>query len=695
MKPIDMPQRPTHPVHQLLALLDRLGEMVLATDRRARLIYLSGAARKLLDVEGDVSGAHLGGWAAALADIADERIESALDEYALTPGHGRQDATLMLKRGDGSSLEAGVAVCKTELQGEPVYVWLLRDYSRLRRAEMQMLDAQRLVRSILRNTSEGYVLVDAGGMVIDSNPAFEALCGIGAMDLRESRLDSLFDGRGQRAVQGLVERLAKGRAASAELVFRRGDGSEAIGYFKGAPLFDASDEQVGLFGLVTDVTEAKAREHRIEKLAYYDPLTDLANRTLLHEKLEQAVLLSQRTGRKFALLFLDLDKFKHVNDTFNHPLGDRLLRQVAQRIRGVVRRSDVVARFGGDEFVIGLIEPRRIEDAALVAEKLLETIAQPFEIEEHTLHITTSVGISVFPDDAVAVDDLVRNADLAMYQAKDEGRERYCYFTEALNERVRYQRDMERQMRRAVELDEFVLYYQPKVDGVSGRIVGAEALIRWQNPTLGMVSPSDFIPLAEESGMIVPIGAWVLQRAARQIVEWSAEFGRVPVAVNISGVQLHHAGFLEQLEALTSQSDAVAQCLELEITESSLMRDVEHTIGLLRKLCGLGFILSIDDFGTGYSSFNYLTRFPIHTLKIDQSFVRDLPHNTNAATIVGAITGMAKSLGLNIVAEGVEKREQAQYLASLGCDQLQGYFFSKPVPAEQFARMLRAGSITP
>jgi diguanylate cyclase (GGDEF)-like protein/PAS domain S-box-containing protein len=693
MDGIDLARQRNHPVYQLVALLEELGEAVAVTDQHAGLIHLSLPAQRMLGVLGeDVRGSSLGEWVEDLATAPD--IEQALAEFAMIPGGRRADESVSLQPRNGRPFEAGFVVCKTTLDDATVYVCLLRDLTRIRRAEEQMLDAQRLVRSILQNTSEGYVLVDASGMIADVNPAFEAMCGHNAMELLENRLDQLFDGRNRKVIQALVEKLEKGRTSSMEISFPRQDGGETIGLFKGAPLFDARNELVGIFGLITDVTEAKDNERRIEQLAFYDSLTDLANRTLLRDKLEQATLFSQRSKRKFALLFLDLDKFKHVNDTFNHPLGDVVLQQVARRIRDVVRRSDVVARFGGDEFVIGLVEPAKIEDAALVAEKILEIIAEPFEIEEHVLHVTTSIGISIFPDDASSVDDLIRNADLAMYQAKQEGRSRYNYFTETLNEQVRYQREMERQMRLAVERDEFVLHFQPKVDGGSGRIIGAEALIRWQSPTLGFVSPGDFIPLAEETGLIVSIGEWVLRQVKKHILVW---IGRgvqlVPIAVNVSGGQLHHAGFRAHIEDLISNSGEVSRWLELEITESTLMRDVEFTIALLEELCDLGFVLSIDDFGTGYSSFSYLTRFPIHTLKIDQSFVRDLPHKAHAVTIVGAIAGMAKNLGLKIVAEGVETREQALHLTELGCDQLQGYYFSKPVPADQFESLLKAGVI--
>ena len=691
----DLVTQRQHPVYQLVALLEELGEAVLVTDRQARLLHLSLSAQRMLGVLGkDVRGSGLGDWIAQFAEAND--VAQALESYAMIPGASRRELTVTLQPDGAQTMEAGFVVCRTEMDEETTYVCLLRDLAEIRRVETQMLDAQRLVRSVLQNTSEGYLLIDAAGMIMDVNPAFEAMCSRSAMDLLESHFSTLFDDRNRLAMEALLEKLERGRAASAEISFQRADGSQVLGLFKGALLFDAHNDRVGVFGLITDITEAKAKETQIQQLAFFDPLTELANRTMLRDKLEQAIVFSQRSKRKFALLFLDLDRFKHVNDTFTHLFGDQLLQQVAQRIRQVVRRSDVVARFGGDEFVVCLVEPRRIEDAALVAEKILQVVAEPYQIGGQTLHVTTSIGISVFPDDAASVDELTRNADLAMYQAKEEGRGRYSYFTEALNARVRQQREIERQMRLAVEREEFILHYQPKVDGASGRIVGAEALIRWRNPELGMVSPADFIPLAEEIGMIVAIGGWVLREVVRQILDWRSQgLAIVPVAVNVSGVQLHHADFLAQIGALVDQSDEVIKWLELEITESTLMRDVEFAISLLENLRTQGFMLSIDDFGTGYSSFSYLTRFPISTLKIDQSFVCDLPHSENAVTIVSAIAGMAQSLGLKTVAEGVETREQAEYLTGLGCDQLQGYYYSRPVPAADFAKLLLNGNITP
>jgi diguanylate cyclase (GGDEF)-like protein/PAS domain S-box-containing protein len=691
---VELVRQRSHPVYQMVALLEELGEAVAVTDRSGHLIHINLSAQRLLGVVGeDPAGANVAEWVEELAAATD--IELALSEFAMIPGSIGRENTVTLRQRNGASCKASLVACRSELDDNPVFVCLMRDQSEVNRAREQMLDAQRLVRSILQNTSEGYVLIDASGMITDINPAFEEMCGRNAMDLLDSRFDRLFDGRDRKTMDALVSKLEKGRTASGEISFQTGDGEARLGLFKGAPLFDARNERVGIFGLITDITEAKERERKIEQLAYFDPLTDLANRSLLRDKLEQATMFSQRSQRKFALLFLDLDRFKHVNDTYNHPLGDQVLQEVAQRIRQVVRRSDVVSRFGGDEFVIGLVEPKRIEDVALVAEKLLESVAQPLSIDDKMVHITTSIGISVFPDDANSVDELIRNADLAMYQAKEEGRARYSYFTETLNDRVRRQREMERQMRSALDQDEFMLYYQPKVDG-RGKIVGAEALIRWQSPAMGFVSPGDFIPLAEETGLIVRIGEWVLREAARQIGRWKSQgLPQVPIAVNVSGKQLHHPDFRLALQKCLAESEDCGRWLDLEITESMLMKDVELTIALLHDLRAMGFELSVDDFGTGYSSFSYLTRFPIQTLKIDQSFVRDLPGKRSAAAIVNAITGMARNLGLKTVAEGVETREQAEYLTALGCDQLQGYFFSRPVPAEQFAQLLQAGAIQP
>lgn len=689
------PQNPTHPALQLIRMLEGLGEAVLVADHEGAVLYAGHAAKRLFQLDGN--------------DFSERRLSALLphlDAISMDDWAGRNklssagfevmaatDSPTAVRRADGSELLVSLVVCRTEVDGRMLHIFLLRDVSDIRHIKEQMLDAQRLVRSILRNTSEGFVLMDSTCIVLDTNPALETMFGLTAMDLLESRFDRHLDDTARVLMAELMNKLEHGRAASTELIIHRSDGSQVIALFKGAPLFDASNEQVGVFGLITDITESRQSAQHIEDLAFFDQITGLANRAQLNDKLEQAILLSQRNHRKFALLFLDLDHFKNVNDTLNHLLGDQLLQQVGQRIQNVVRRSDVVARFGGDEFVVGLIEPRRIEDAALVAQKILDTVSEPIKIEAHTLCMTTSVGISVFPDDAKTVEQLIRNADLAMYQAKSGGRNSFSYYTSALNDHVCHMRELEQELRLALQREEFILYYQAKVDCATCRITGAEALIRWNSARFGLVSPADFIPLAEETGLIVSIGDWVLRHACGQIRQWQVEgLPVVPIAVNISGMQLCQAKFMGALEVLLRDCGFSPALLELEITESMLMEDVETTITQLQRLRDMGLALAIDDFGTGYSSFSYLTRLPVNTLKIDRSFVIDLPAQENAGAVVTAVIGMAKNLSLHTVAEGVETVEQATYLKQQGCDQLQGYLFSKPLPTDDFARLLRAGA---
>lgn len=683
-----LPENPSHPALQLARLMEDMGEAILVADSSGRIIYAGMPARQVFEVWDDsLTEQPLLHWLPYLEDIATQ-------DWMGQPSRGFEvlappESPVTGRHANGRDFLVSIAVCRTEIDGEVLQIYLVRDISSARRAQEQMIDAQRLVRSILHNTSEGFVLIDPSGIVLDINPALETMFGLSEFDLMESRFESHLDETARGLMADLMTKLEHGRAASIEFVLHRRDGKAVYVLFKGATLLDSHNERAGVFGLLTDITESKETARHIESLAFFDQVTGLANRVQLNDKLNQAIMLSRRHNRKFALLFLDLDHFKHVNDSLNHLIGDQVLQIVSERIMSVVRGSDVVARFGGDEFVIGLIEQNRIEDAALVAQKLLDVISEPIELDGNTLHVTTSIGISVFPDDAETVDLLIRDADLAMYQAKATGRHRYGYFTQELNDRVRYVRDLERHMRLALQRNEFTLNYQAKVDTTTWRVVGAEALLRWRSPDLGFVSPADFIPLAEETGLMLPLGGWVVQHACEQIKTWLEEkIPVVPIAVNISGVQLRHADFLPELKAQLAKTGLSSSLLELEITESMLMDDAEAAMRLLQHLRELGFALSIDDFGTGYSSFSYLTRLPLSTLKIDRSFVLNLPDQANAAAVASGIIGMAKNLTLKTVAEGVETPEQARYLKQQGCDQIQGYLFSKPLPAADFAALL-------
>ena len=445
------------------------------------------------------------------------------------------------------------------------------------------------------------------------------------------------------------------------------------------------------FSTFSDISERVAAEERIRQLAFYDTLTGLPNRATIYSLLEQALAEARRNKQSGALMFIDLDRFKYVNDTLGHGAGDELIRHVATRFKTCLRASDVIARLGGDEFVIALIDITKADDAAIVAEKILAIFSSPFMIDGHEISISASIGISVYPTDGMAVEDLVKYADIAMYRAKDQGRSSFLFYSNDMNVRSLEKLEMESSLRRALDLGELLLHYQPQADIHTGAIVGAEVLLRWQHPGLGMVSPGQFIPLAEDTGLIVPIGQWVMEQAVAQNRAWQQS--GVPVvklAVNLSAQQFR-LPLVEEISAVLARHGLAHKYLELEITESMVMSNVERVIGMLDDLAVLGVPMALDDFGTGYSSLSYLKRFPIDKLKVDQSFVRGIPHDADDVVITRAIIALGKSLGLKVIAEGVETREQLEFLRKEGCDEIQGYLFSHPVPAEDFLKLLVGG----
>ena len=401
--------------------------------------------------------------------------------------------------------------------------------------------------------------------------------------------------------------------------------------------------------------------------------------------------LAHRHRRKLAVLFLDVDRFKHINDSLGHAIGDRLLQSVAQRLLACVRSSDTVSRQGGDEFVILLSEVTHAQDAAVSAEKILLALSTPHRIDQHDLHLTASIGIVTYPDDGTDAETLMKNADSAMYHAKDSGRNNYQFFKPDMNVRAVERQSLEDGLRHAMERQEFVLHYQPKMNLETGAIIGVEALIRWHHPQRGLVPPAQFIPIAEECGFIVPIGQWVLREACRQARAWQdAGLPPMRIAINISAVELRAKDFVAGVRAILTETGLEPRYLELELTETFLMQDSKSTAAVLQALKDMGVQLALDDFGTGYSSLSYLKRFPIDTLKIDQSFVRDLTTDADDASIVSAVISMGKSLHMRVVAEGVETREQLAFLQEQSCPEGQGYYFSRPVVAEEFTQLLGA-----
>lgn len=444
------------------------------------------------------------------------------------------------------------------------------------------------------------------------------------------------------------------------------------------------------------VDQIQLANSQMDHLVHHDVLTDLPNRTLLLDRLNQAIVLARRQGKQLALMFMDLDHFKHINDSLGHAVGDQLLQSVAKRLLACVRHSDTVSRQGGDEFLLLLSTIEHAEDAAFSAQKMLVALVPPHTIERHDLHIGISIGISVYPDDGQDAETLIKCADTAMYYAKESGRNNYKFFEQSMNVRAVHRQSIEASLRRALERQEFVLHYQPKVNLESGVMIGVEALIRWQHPEHGLLLPAQFVPIAEDCGLILSIGRWVLHEACRQAQAWQqAGLRPITVAVNTSAIEFRDPGFLDNVRATLQQTGLAPGCLELELTESVLMRDAAATNRMLHTLADLGVKLTVDDFGTGYSSLSYLRQFPIDTLKIDQSFVHQMTSNSGDASLVSAVINMGKSLNQRVIAEGVETSEQHAILLTQQCDEGQGYYFGRPMLAVELAALLQTGLAPP
>ena len=441
-------------------------------------------------------------------------------------------------------------------------------------------------------------------------------------------------------------------------------------------------------GLQAEVAERHLADQRVVHMAHHDALTGLPNRTLFADRVAQAIARAHRRDGKIAVLFLDLDRFKNVNDSLGHAIGDLLLTAVAERLTNCLREEDTAARLGGDEFIISLPDVADAGEAARVAGRILAELAKPFTIADHQLHADGSIGIALYPADGDTAETLMRNADTAMYHAKESGRANYQFFSAQMTERVSRRLSTETDLRRALEHGEFALHYQPLIDLVTSRVSGAEALLRWPQNEHRLMSPAEFIPIAEDTGLIIPLGEWVLLEACSQAQAWQARYPGLRIAVNLSARQFRQKDLIGMIERVLGETGLAPTLLELELTESMLMHHAEETVGILTRLDEMGVRLAIDDFGTGYSSLSYLKRFPIHSLKVDRSFVRDISTDPDDAAIVTAIVAMARSLNLDVTAEGVETEEQATFLRSLACHQAQGYYFGRPMSAQEFAARL-------
>lgn len=544
-----------------------------------------------------------------------------------------------------------------------------------------------LFQATMEAAQVGIFVLDSGRFIY-VNPFFCRLFGYPVEELLADRLpgDLVIPEQRDQVCQQMALRLAGIPGVRYELTGVRRDGSRFPLSVLGMPA--QFDGRVVSVGTLQDISEQKAAEQRIRELAEFDPLTGLPNRRLLQDRIEQMLAVAERESSTAALLFVDIDHFKRINDSLGHRVGDELLCALSSRYAQVVRRVDTLARLGGDEFVILLPDAGALE-AAEVARRLHEMSTMPFSVAGHALTVTSSIGISLYPQDGQDIDALLKNADAAMYRAKDIGRNAFQFYSAEMNTSTLERLMMESSLRHALEAEEFELHYQPLVSLKSGKIIGAEALIRWRHPDLGIIMPDRFISVAEDSGMINPIGDWVLFSACRQAQAWlAAGLPLQTIAVNVAPVQFRQPGFVEMVAGALSVSGLPAQCLELELTERTVMHDVDVTLGTLTALHRMGVALSLDDFGTGYSSLAYLKRFPVGKLKIDRSFIRDLETDPDDRAIASTIVSMGRSLRLSVLAEGVETAEQLGILRDMGCEMVQGYYFSKPVSAARMTELL-------
>ena len=656
-------------------LLDESMHLVYANEQLARML---GYERQLLADRFPLARL----FSPAVFDDVRVRVQDRLQGRLHS---ARYERTAL--RADGSSLEIEIFGTAMRLNGRPAVIGMMLDISQRKRAEA----SARRAALVYQNTTEAMVVTDAQGVVLDTNPAFTQVTGYAAHEIVGRRMNMLSSGRQSRAFyQAMWASLLESGKWSGDIWNRRKNGDDFVERLTISASYN-EDGSVGCYiGLFADVTAQRRQEASIWHQAHHDHLTQLPNRQMFQQELERSMAQTRASGQSFALLFLDLDMFKEVNDTFGHDMGDELLCEVAHRLRGCVRASDKLARLGGDEFTLILHHLQQPQDAHAVCRKVLHALAQPYELMGGVVQISASAGITYFPRDGQDGVALLKQADLAMYAAKNKGRNQFCEFVPAMEQEAQERRLLLRDLQQALDGGELTLHYQPIVDMHTGRTVKAEALLRWHHGVRGPVSPAQFVPLAEESGLIVPLGDWVFQEAARQLARWRAEIApELEINVNVSPVQLQSSGplaqpWLRHLQTLRLPPEALA----IELTENVLMEADQDTSARLQALQSAGMQLALDDFGTGYSSLAYLKRLDIDYLKIDRSFVSQLTQGSEDNVLCQAIIVMAHQLGIRVVAEGVETREQHDILRAAGCDFGQGYWYCHPVSAEDFGARL-------
>ncbi|MHB8216531.1 MAG: putative bifunctional diguanylate cyclase/phosphodiesterase [Candidatus Sulfotelmatobacter sp.] len=627
-----------------------------------------------------------------IADIRPEEDIPTLSEATANAIRGLQEPTIWRHRKkNGTIMDVELIGHDLNFNGIEAELIAARDISERKRSEEMVHNSENKYRVLFEDSADANWLMDEKGF-LDCNSAALRMFGYSAAEMMhpsDVSPPNQPDGTSSRvAAEERIAAAFRGGAQRFEWSHQRKNGN----VFPAEVCLTALtlSGQPRLLATVRDITDRKVAEERIQFLAYYDALTELPNRTLLLDRLGKALAAARRQNKKLALLYLDLDRFKDINDSLGHSVGDLFLQEVAERLKRWAREQDTVARLGGDEFLVMLTDIKDIPDAAVAAERLMDAMTADFVVQGHTLGVSCSLGISVFPEHGADAVTLIKNSDAAMYSAKESGRNNFRFFTEDMNAQGVERLAFEHSLKLALPQNELFLMYQPQMDMATGRIIGLEALLRWQHPEMGLVPPDKFISIAENSGLIVPIGEWALNTACSQARKWQNEgLPLVTVAVNGSAVQFRHEGFCELIRRVLHETGLAAQYLELELTESLLLANAELMLSVVQELKAIGVTLAIDDFGTGYSNFTSLRRFGISKLKIDRSFIRDVAANPDDAAIAAAIISMAKSLHLKVIAEGVETEAQMSFLRAHHCDEIQGYYFSKPLAADKVADKLR------
>jgi len=651
-------------------LVEAMPLPVVVTSSTHRVLHANAPAAGWLPTNG------ANPWKAGLEDAVHDRFFEQISE------HGRVDEYEVRWRGPNDAVWAVLAARRIMFQGEEALMTVFAPINHLKTMERRL----RLWAKVFEASSEGMAILNDERRILIANEALSGSTGQALQDIVGEPAEKFF----QAVPPALWSVVDSGLCWRGELDVRRRDGTTYPAWLMATGVREAPGDTMHYIFNTIDITDRKRSEKRILFLAEHDVLTELPNRSLVTERLHLALQRAAPSAQRVAVLFIDLDRFKDINDSLGHHIGDGLLRSVSQRLLESVRAGDTVGRLGGDEFLVVLHGLDHIEEVThIVNERLAPRVRAPHLVDGAELHVSCSVGVALYPDDGADADVLMKNADAAMYQAKADGKDTVRFFNAAMTERARTRVALDAQLRRALALEQLELHYQPRMDARTGVIVGAEALIRWAHPQHGLVPPAHFIPLAEDTGLIVPIGEWVINQACRQMQAWrTAGLGSIVVSVNISARQLRGDFLLDSVSAALARHAVEPGCLELELTESLVMDNAERTLEQMRALRALGVLLSIDDFGTGFSSLAYLNRFPINKLKIDRTFVRDLLTSPTDRAITRAVINLGHTIGLTVVAEGVETHAIAQDLRDSGCDELQGYLFGRPMPAAELGLQL-------